>query len=194
MKIQQWEMFKSKLWKKGWLKALLSVYIVYHLCAVFFMPLSGSILERTLGPFLYPYASTLGLNTTWQFFSPNPASSNYLEYEVYYPQEPGRDEVRFETYQWPPKSRKGIIGENYNRRVYHSMISTIDADRTTKFLVPWLCRKHKGAQSIALRKVLTVLPEMESAQLRHGDRVSDFSKQVEVPSEEYFCPSAKEFQ
>ena len=78
--------------KVGIAKFFLSVFIILHVTTMVVVSNPGSILSRSLPHFMISYASTLGLNTTWRFFSPNPAGERYIEYEVHFNNEEFNDD------------------------------------------------------------------------------------------------------
>lgn len=164
-------------------KILLSGYVLYHLAAMMVLPNAGSILERRYGFLFYPYANTILLNTSWQFFSPNPSSSRYLQYELVI----DSAEADYKTYFWPPESSDGLFFENYNRRVYHSLLTTFTPDLTQRFLIDYLCRKHAQAQSIVLYQMNRVLPSIERAEVDQLSGFEPMRSEVETPSFEYDC-------
>lgn len=65
-------------------KAFLSVWIVYNIFVMLIMPNVGAYFGRVTEKFVTHYASTVGLNAGWNFFSPEPAQPMYLKYRVNY--------------------------------------------------------------------------------------------------------------
>ena len=83
-------------------KVSLSVFICFHITTMILVANPSSLLSRMAPHFMISYASTLGLNTTWQFFSPNPMGERYLEYEIHTENEPTFDDEQYYHY-WPPQ-------------------------------------------------------------------------------------------
>lgn len=69
--------------KAGWVEAtpsklprifvgIASVWLIFHLAAVFLMPYSDSYFTQRLQGVVEPYLGRLGLQSTWRFFAPEP--------------------------------------------------------------------------------------------------------------------------
>ncbi len=165
-------------------KIILSVFVIYHLVAVTLIPNPDSLLTRTLSPLILPYTNTFGLNTPWQFFSPDPSSHVYFEYEL----SPPDENSKISTYRWPPASKEGYLADNYMRLIYHSRYTTSSPDRIDQFLIPWLCRHHPGAREITLRTLSEELISIDKATLIGGPIKNLF--QVKVWGQIFeSCPS-----
>lgn len=67
-------------------KILLSVWIIYNIFVMLVMPNVGAYFGRVTASVVTPYASTVGLNAGWNFFSPEPAQPMVLKYTVHYPE------------------------------------------------------------------------------------------------------------
>ncbi|MCB0407118.1 MAG: hypothetical protein KDD34_02875 [Bdellovibrionales bacterium] len=176
--------------KKAQLAQLIfSLFLVYHLMAILIMPNPGSYVERHFGFLFYGYTSTLGINTPWQFFSPNPATKMFYEYEII--ENEGSDSLT-QTYRWPPeKNHTNMIGANYKRLIYHSWYTTSSEERKSKFLMNYLCRKHPSAISISLKSFSEKVPPMERFRF---DKLS-LAKAREYKSwsiESFDCPQMNE--
>ena len=125
------------------LKAVLSVFLVYHLLAILILPMGKGLLIRDLGRHFYTYANVFGLNTTWQFFSPGPSPIFYLEYSFTYPEVEG-DDNSFEMSepQLLPEKRNGFgVSDFYSRRLYSMRFLSLDDGRMENYMAPWLCTK-----------------------------------------------------
>lgn len=66
-------------------KILLSVWIVYNIFVMLVMPNVGAYFGRVTAAVVTPYASTVGLNAGWNFFSPEPTQPMVLKYTIHYP-------------------------------------------------------------------------------------------------------------
>lgn len=167
---------------KKWFQIIASIFLVYHLVTILTLPNSGSYLESQIGEYLYPYASTLGLNSTWQFFSPKPSPRIFFRYEVEFPN------GDYQKHQWPPpKIDSEFLGPNFQRLVYHSRMTTITEQRRKKFLVPFLCSKHPGAQTLTLSAIFENVVPLRKAYIDRRLPTSSL-KELEVWSREtYYC-------
>ena len=155
----------------------------------------GSILSREIPYFMIHYANTLGLNTTWQFFSPNPGGERYLEYEVHLDDGMSDEELVWDEvmgdkdkyHYWPPKPGMGMLRENINRCFYHSLLSTFGEQRIKDVFIPWACRKHPEAYSISIRGKTKALPTIEVAQIENKS-FEHLSKSYDFELKEHICP------
>lgn len=143
------------------LKLFFTVFLLYHLAAILIMPNPGSLLGRKFSRYLTDYSNTLGLNTTWQFFSPGPAPVFYLEYEVE-TADTGNEEPK--SFQFPERRRASYYDELYNRTLYAMRFFVLSPPETFgKYFVPWLCRKYPDAQTLSIRTVGEPVVNIERA-------------------------------
>ncbi len=180
-----------------WLKGLLSLFLLYHYSASLILPNQRSYIEQHFGFLFYPYSSTLGLNTPWQFFSPNPSRNVWYEYEVVYDHnDVGGEQKKIEDgsmiYRWPPGSEKSnMLLPNHMRLVYHSRFSTSSEERKLLFFANYFCRKHKGAQAISLKTYAEEPPTLEKLAI-DGRNIEELKNIREWPAEMYDCDQALE--
>jgi hypothetical protein len=170
------------------IRGALSVFIVYQLIVIIVLPNPSSILAHQVSSYLTPYANMFSMNTTWQFFSPNPGVVRYLEYAITYQDKKG--EVVSEVYQWPPRHRDLIWVENYQRRNYHGLRSTMAPEKLEKYLFPFLCRLHPKAETISLKASYNSVPSLERAQLEGSD-LRDESSLRNFSIQEHICERDK---
>ena len=153
-----------KLNLSRFLRLVLSLFVVYHLAAVIIMPNASSLLGRKFSRYLTDYSNTLGINTTWQFFSPGPAPVFYLEYDVEEANREGDDSSDAKSYQLPPKRRASYYDELYNRTLYSMRFFVLaPVDTFERFFVRWLCKKHPEAESLSIRTVGEPVVNIERA-------------------------------
>ncbi len=161
---------------------VLLAYALYHICAIVLMPNPTSLLSREFAGFFLPYTNLLGFNTTWQFYSPEPASYLFYSYEV---QVPDGETV---SGRWPPAKSDvpHMFQENYNRIMYNSRYVTSSAERVEKFFVPFLCRKAPGALTVSISTTLEELPPLEKARL-DSDAVDSMKNRMREIERDYPC-------
>lgn len=129
------------------LKFVFSIFLLYHLAVIVIMPNPSSLLGRKYARYLIDYANQLGLNTTWQFFSPGPAPVFYLEYTV-----ENANEEEGETFQIPERRRASYYDELYNRTLYSMRFFVLAPSETfDSFFVPWVCKRHPEAAALTIR-------------------------------------------
>lgn len=170
-------------------KIALTIFLLYHLSAVALLPIGSSLLGRKLAWLFLPYANTLGFNTTWQFFSPGPSPMFYLEYRP----DNGEDVIAnvagsdaSEPLTYPEKRHGTQWSEAWNRRLFGMRFLALNAERTERYLVPFLCRAADYPKSVDLKSVVERVEDIE----RPGEasEFKDLTERVELPRQKYSCP------
>lgn len=170
-----------KLNLSRFLRFIISVFLLYHLAVVLIMPNPGSLLGRKFSRYLTDYANTLGINTTWQFFSPGPAPVFYLEYDV----ESEDLDAETPSFQIPPKRRASYYDEFYNRTLYSMRFFVLAPVETfERFFVRWLCKQHPEAVSLAIRTVGEPVKNIERAQ--GEESFDDLSEKMPIKQRQRF--------
>ena len=140
-------------------KILLSLYIFYHLAAVFITPQKISMFYKHFKPYLISYAQTLSLQRDWNFYALKRAHYYNFEYIVIN----GKNKV--EKFLWPP-SRKEVkrIYLNHNRLIRHSRFFMTKGRRyIRRHFIPYLCDLHPSANKITIKAVLKRPPRLKNA-------------------------------
>ena len=135
-------------------------------------------------PLIGSYGNQFGLNTTWQFFSPNPGSLRYLDYNAIIESE---DKVDIESYTFPPQGDEVFFKTNQARMFYYMVRMITHSQNIADYLIPYLCRKHPQATSIAIKAVDKQIPTMEKARLQHAEDFSELWREAEIPEQEFGC-------
>lgn len=179
-----------------WLKGLLSFFLLYHYSASLVLPNQRSYIEQHFGFLFYPYSNTLGLNTPWQFFSPNPSRNIWYEYEVIYDNDSFANEYRHlderdtVIHRWPPGTKNtSMLAPNHMRLVYHSRFSTSSDERKLLFFANYFCRKHMGATAIGIKTYSEEPPTLERLSLDNRD-IEELKTLREWPAEVFDCEQA----
>lgn len=173
----------------GALKFAASGFLLYHFAAVTLFPMGNSILVREFSPYFRAYVNQLGFNTTWQFFSPGPSPTFYLEYVI-----EDADGVESAEAHYVPEKREGFgWSDSYSRRLYSMRYFALDPERLAKYLVPVLCRRHPEAAFITTRQVVKELESLDSARLSNVDQsqFSDFGERKTFPPQRHACDRAE---
>ena len=169
------------------LKVLLSVWILYHLAVIVILPNAGSFLARQGTNLLIPYGNTLGLNASWNFFSPDPAHTMYLAYRVRFDDENG-NEVKEPLEGFLPPEKDQIVLDSSKRRLLYAMrFLVLDPNRLNLLMGPWLCRQHPGASEIAITHVVEAIPTLDVAVNQIDTPVKDLKKIVETGRNVFDC-------
>lgn len=164
---------------------LFSLWIVYHIAVIVVMPNSNSFLVRQVGDSLIPYANVLGLNTSWNFFSPDPAHVMYFEYSVTRKDQPVEEESP--TYYIPPEKDHGPFG-NAKRRIMYSMrYVVLDQRRVDAILGPWLCRKHPEAYQIHVEHKIETIPPIDEAVVKNNPEMDERTQLIKMVNKDFNC-------
>ena len=187
MKIKLPGFFKGQIKNKKlrvFLKVFLSLCIFYHLAMIFIIPHRMSMVYERLMPYFSSYANTLALNTTWDFYAPNPSHYYYFEYAVI----DLRDKVS--TFRWPPsRVESKRIYLNHNRLIYHSRFFMILGKQPIrKHFLPYLCSLHPEATEITIKAILEDRPHFKKAKVF---RPRFFSANNEQNMKIWFSTSAR---
>src|SRR5687768_4476938 len=100
------------------LKIVSSIWIVYHLLGIFIMPSIQSIEVKVAGWFFKPYLNQLGLNTTWNLFSPDPATAMFMQVSLLQ-EDQSIDNIEFTMpsfgayITWDPRTRRELYQNRF---------------------------------------------------------------------------------
>lgn len=171
-----------------WLKRALSVFFVYHMATVLILPMGSGLFIRELGRYVIDYANTLLLNATWQFFSPGPAPTFYIEYTF---SSPDRGDYSGET-KLLPERREGFgWSDFYNRRLYAMRFLALDQRRLENYLVPWICRQKPDAEVVTLRLIFEQIDSVERQRSESlADSFREMARPADTPIRTYSCALA----
>lgn len=133
-----------------------SLFIVFHLIVIVVLSNGGSYYGRALSPYLTSYANVIGLNSSWNFFSPDPANSMYLRVSLL-----NGDDYHEEFY--PPGKEKFEWSGNQRRFLYFVRYMLVDPSRIESFLIPWFCKTHPGTERISVDFVIQPIPSLDKA-------------------------------
>jgi hypothetical protein len=165
-------------------KILLSLFLVFHVIAIFVLPNPDSILYREWQNVIATYGSTIGMNTTWRFFSPNPSLST-VEYEVV---KSGHEPEKF---RYPASVEQVGSREAFNRLMNFAIFMAASRETLERFLHPYICKMHPDAEQIAYYIITNKFPTIENAQLRASSR-EDLSIKSRNPAGEFDCAKVTE--
>ena len=169
-------------------QGLLSVWLVYHVFVAALMPNAGSYPGRVLGPFIYPYAAIVGLNVSWNFFSPDPAHTMYLKFTLFNENEEvggAGQEPRVLTL--PEEKDDGVWDLGRRRDLYAMRFFLIEPKRIQAVLGPWLCRQYAPVTTIHIQHVLNSIPALDQAVFFQDRELADLSQELGFADLEYQC-------
>ena len=144
------------------IKGALSLFIIFHVTAIFIFPNPESILYRRTASVLATYGNFFGFNTTWRFFSPNPMV-RIIEYDVFKADDTGQ--LQGETFRYPRDIKEEKFREIYNRKLNNAMFMVMRQNLLNEVLGPMMCRWHPGAETLAVSIKGRVIPTIESSKL-----------------------------
>ncbi|MFN7454664.1 MAG: hypothetical protein ACK5RO_08385 [Pseudobdellovibrionaceae bacterium] len=146
-------------------KLLLSLFLIYHVITMVVLANGSSYLGRSLGPWLTPYANSLGLNTTWNFFSPDPAHTMYLRVVVRFLDAFGVEQKESIEFYVPPGKEKISLDSGERRFLYTMRFMLLDPRRLETVIAPYFCREFPEASEIFIEHILEKIPNLDSAQV-----------------------------
>jgi hypothetical protein len=169
------------------LKALISVWIVFHITVIVVLANGSSFFARRFSDWLLPYGNTLGLNSTWNFFSPDPAHTMYLQYRVRFEDEQGNElKEPIEGYL-PPEKDQIVVDSSRRRFLYAMRFLLLEPSRMNTLMGPWLCKQYPGASEIAISHVLEAIPSLDVAITSPDTPVKDLKREVESGRNVFDC-------
>jgi hypothetical protein len=168
-------------------KSLLSIWILYHLFVVVIMSNGGSFMARFFEHQITTYANQTGFNTSWNFFSPDPARTMYIRYLVNFTDENGeltRDPI--EGF-FPALKNVGTFDSRERRELYLMHYFILSPERLESLFAPTICRQYPGATSIYVDFVTESIPPLDQAAIMKNQTMEDLSKQNELIKREINC-------
>ncbi len=146
-----------------------------------------SFFARELGFLFAPVANLVGLNTTWNFFSPDPAHTMYLRYRVYFDDAYGNPTKEAIEDYFPEKKHEGDFRPHIRRMNYVMRFFTANSERMQKYFVPWLCRRYPGSTRVQTEVELHRIPNLEVASKLSAIDYDELTQQEEINQNESKC-------
>lgn len=176
------------------LKIAASLFVLYNLLAMLLMPNPWSFLGRRYGFLVAPYANAVGLNSSWNFFSPDPAQTMYISYDIEYLDEQGESQRGDERGTFPQASRHMVLDSNTRRELYAMRFMMIAPNRVQALFGPWLCREHPGATLIHFEEVVETVAPLDEALTLQEQSLPDLSRTLPMSRFDFRCDTpAEEF-
>lgn len=171
---------------KKTLKVVLSFWLVYHLVVIVFFPNNSSYLVRHYSLPFQAYANQLALNTSWNFFSPDPAHVMYFKYLIY-----SKDEnLEPAEYFIPPEKNEGSFGPADRRLFYAMRYMLLDQRRVEGILGPWLCKQHPEATKIHIEHIVEKIPSLD--EVAFLDKSTDSDQEIKTVNMTLDCLAPNE--
>lgn len=148
----------------------MSAWIVFHLVAVFVMPYSDSYFSVWFRPAIAPYLGSLGLQSTWRFFAPEPMTGvQQLEIQSI----DANGEVINESLWGMPKDRWKFLDRTSRWNSVGFQMAAMP-DRAELMLKGMICNRAEKPYSYRVWVKYTPLPllaDVASGKRRVGDGV-----------------------
>jgi hypothetical protein len=164
-----------------WVRNLLTLFLIYHVAVIVLMPNSSSILGRRWGFLIAPYANTLGMNATWEFFSPDPPQPFYFDYTVYFETEDGEEKRPPIDAFFPEWRTERTIHPNKIRLKNAVRFFALSPQSVEQAFIGYLCRQYPEANRVKVRQVVEMIPPLEKAKFR--DWVNEDNRLEAMPVE-----------
>jgi len=148
----------------------------------------SSFLGRYLGQYYFAVANTVGVNTTWNFFSPDPAHIMYIHYIIHFDDDYGNPTKESKEYFYPEQKDGSDFAINVRRHNYMMRFIAIDNNRVNSFFVPWVCKQNPGATTVQFGLVLTRIPSLDKVITLQGTPYSDLLVTEELNPNVFNCP------
>ena len=151
------------------LKIVFSFWIIYHLMGILIMPSVQSIIVKEKGWIFRPYLNQIGLNTTWNLFSPDPATAMFMKVKLI-PKDEAQPELDLllptfaDEINWDPTKRRALYMMRY---------VLLDEDKAHTYLIPWYCRNYPGTKEVYVEGVGTRIPGIAQARMEQLYTISE---------------------
>lgn len=138
------------------IKAVLSLFLVFHLFCVVLTPNKSSYLGQVTAPWVEPYMDFLTLSVTWGFFAPEPGPPPvFVEWELVNEKGEGYAKSR-----WPEFPDPYFLRERQNRRMQLIRSIVSSDERIEQVMLPFLCQKYPDAHAVRLWRAVYGVPSL----------------------------------
>lgn len=145
------------------LLAIFSAFIVFHLAVIVISPNSSSYPGRAFSWLLQPYGAALGLNTPWNFFSPDPAHTMYLRLQLHWQNEDGSFARDSEELFFPRARDLREMDLSKRRELYAMRYLMLDPRRVEALFGPWVCGRYQGLSNLTVEHIVQPIPDLDKA-------------------------------
>jgi hypothetical protein len=168
-------------------QGLLLILFIYLTSMMIVMSNGSSFLGRYLSFFYIPVANSIGLNTTWNFFSPDPAHTMYLKYVIHFENEYG-DPINDSIEKFfPDESQNSDFRMHVRRMSYVMRFLSMDQNRLREFFVPWVCRQYPDATRIQTMTLFYRIPTLDLVSTLSDSDYMDLVKEEQFNENIFSC-------
>ena len=150
-------------------RALLSVFVVFHLFAVLVSPNSDTYLGYRFASVVLPYVRVLELGAGWGFFAPDPGPPPaFIEWVAV------KGDGSVLRGRWPDERDAFVLRDRLNRRITMGRFMATQPDRAAKMLGPSICRRDSAIAAVHFWRVTSSVPSLTDVRAgtrRIGDAV-----------------------
>jgi len=131
---------------KRWVRGALSLWLCFHVGALFIVPNSTHYITGRLQWLLEPYVNFLEMDAIWSFFAPEPGPPPvFVEYEAL-----DASGGQLSRGFWPEPESRYFWRERQNRRIALGRYMTSAPQRADRLMGVFLCRRNPKAQAIRM--------------------------------------------
>ena len=167
---------------------IILVAVFFYLVSMMIVLGNGSsFLGRKLGFIYTPVANSIGLNTTWNFFSPDPAQTMYLRYRILFHDDYVNDTKESQEKYFPENALENNFWLQNRRLSYVMRFMAMDGARIEHFLVPWICKKNPEATHIQTELLLYRIPPLDVVSTLKQENYDEMLNQEQINQMTYAC-------
>lgn len=159
-----------------WVKAALSLFLVFHLFCVLLVPNSDNETGEFFLEFIRPYVFFFELTNTWNFFAPNPEPPIYVDYQLVDAQgQPYLDG------RWPDIKVPYFLRERQTRLITAADFMVNNEVSAEKMMVNYFCHLTPRPDSLRIWRIMETVPaaaDVASGKRKIGDGVGEDRKFV----------------
>lgn len=144
-------------------KAIVHFWILFHVTLILIMPNSGSFIGRYYEKWILPYTNTIGLNSAWSFFSPDPSLIFTMKYRFLFLNEMGEELKPSIDGQYPRFSSGNFINPIRMRELYTFRFFNLIESYRESYLFPWLCRQNPEATHVEIQALVEAYMPLDKA-------------------------------
>jgi hypothetical protein len=153
------------------LKKSFVIFCVYHFVVMVMMPNSASIVGRKAGRYFAPYANLIGLNGTWEFFSPDPPQPLFFDYRVYFENSNGEEVKPSVKAYFPEWKIDRTLHPNRIRMKNAVRFFALNQKAVEVAFVGWLCRKYEGATRVNINEIMEPVETLDRLSINQVDDI-----------------------
>lgn len=125
-------------------KLFLSLFVVFHLGLMVFIPLSPKFFKNHAPQIISDYTLITKINNSWGFFAPEPASEIYFKVKMF------KGEKEINSLRWPESDLGFKLIETKKRRFFAAR-NIMRSKKKWRVLAKYFCKHHTDIDSLKLK-------------------------------------------